>query len=86
VARAFNGHGQLPLVPGTGAGDTAGNNLCPLAEIPSQAGDVFVIYIVNFIHAEGAYFFSALSSATAASAFIAVSFHDITSFEVASFE
>lgn len=40
---AFDREGQLALVTRAGAGDTAGNDLRALAEIPSQAGHVLII-------------------------------------------
>ena len=43
MAGPLDGDGQLPLVSGTGAGDTAGDNLGPLGQIPAQAGKVAIV-------------------------------------------
>jgi hypothetical protein len=64
VTGTLDGHGQLTLMLGTSAGDTAGNNLGALAEVPAKAGNVFVVDIIYLIDTEGAYLFTALPAAT----------------------
>ena len=63
MAGALDGNRQLPLMAGAGASDTAGNNLCSLADVSSQAGYILVVDLLNAIHAEGTNFFSAFSAA-----------------------
>lgn len=56
-------NGQLTLMAGAGAGYTAGDDLSAVREISSQAGDVLIINIMDFIYAEGTNFLSAFSAA-----------------------
>ena len=51
---ALNRHGQLSLMAGAGAGDTAGHNLGPVGEESPQLRHVLVINMVGLVHAEGA--------------------------------
>jgi hypothetical protein len=86
MARTLNGQCQLALMPRAGAGYPAGDYLCALAEISSQAGHILIVDIVDFIYAKGAYLFPALAVAAralGALASIAVSvsaFHEFASF------
>jgi len=82
MARAFDCAGELPLVLRAGPCHTPGDNFGALAQIPSQAGNVLIIDIVDLIDTKRAYFFSAFSS-TGWTAFpVILSFHDNTSFSV----
>ena len=73
MSGALDRNGQLPLMTGAGAGHSAGNDFCSLAQVSSQAGNIFVVDILNAVNAELAYFFSALSGATSFASFS--SFH-----------
>jgi hypothetical protein len=57
---------------GTSASHTAGNDLCTLAEISSQAGNILIINRAKLINAERADLFSAFSAAGARTSAISV--------------
>lgn len=59
----LDGGGQLTLMPGAGAGNTAGNNLSAVGKISAQAEGILIIDILNLINAESADFLSAFAAA-----------------------
>lgn len=61
----LDGGGQLTLMPGAGAGNTAGNNLSAVGKISAQAEGILIIDILNLINAESANFLSAFAAARA---------------------
>ena len=72
---ALDCDGQLTLMASTGAGYTAGDDLSAVGEISSQAGDVLIIDLMNFIYAEGTNFLSAFSAARSVVAVIFLESH-----------
>ena len=72
---ALDRNSQLALMTGAGAGYTAGDNLSAVREISSQAGDVLVINLMNFIYAEGTDFLSAFSAARPSVAIVSFKSH-----------
>ena len=54
MARALDGHRQLALMEGAGACDAAGNDLRALGHIFAQAGNIFVIDVLDAVYAEAA--------------------------------
>lgn len=70
---ALDRHGQLALVAGAGASDTARQNLGALGNEPAKSRNVFVIDGFYFIHAEIAHLFAAVSALSV------VTFHGIRS-------
>ena len=59
----LDGGGQLTLMPGAGAGNTAGNYLSAVGKISAQAEGILIIDILNLINAESANFLSAFAAA-----------------------
>ena len=54
MARALDGHRQLALMEGAGACDAAGNDLRALGHIFAQAGNIFVVDVLDAVYAEAA--------------------------------
>ena len=48
----FNSGSQLALVMGTVSGDSPGKNFASLSNIASQAWNLFIIYVLDFVGAE----------------------------------
>ena len=70
---ALDGHSQLTLVAGAGTGHSAGERFCSLAQVSSQAGNIFVDAIFSMRSTQNWHTFSALSGATSFASFS--SFH-----------
>ena len=62
MARTLDGHRQLALMEGAGAGDAAGNNLRALGHILAQTGDIFIVDVLDAVHAQAAHLFAAGSA------------------------
>ena len=73
---ALDRNGQLALMTRTGAGHTAGNDLCTFAEVSSQTRDILIIDRAELIDAERAYFFSAFSAAGAGTSVFSLESHN----------
>ncbi len=80
VTSAFDCGGQLALMACAGSGNSSGNDFASFREESSQAGNIFVIDVGNFINAECADFFSAAAVAVHWSFRTFRSFHDKSSF------
>ncbi len=68
MARALDGHRQLALMEGAGACDAAGNDLRALGHIFAQAGNIFVIDVLDAVYAEAANLLAAAALRAAATA------------------
>lgn len=62
VARPFNGHCQLALVPGAVTGNPARQDFAPLRNIFAQFVGIFIIYLINMFNAEAANLFFPFSA------------------------
>jgi len=72
VSCALDSDCELALVVRARAGDTAGDNLCALADVSAQYGDILIIYALHFINAERANFSSLAATMRTIRAFSAI--------------
>ena len=72
MARTLDGDGQLTLMESAGTGNAAGNDLRALGNVLAQAGDVFIVNVVDTVHAEAANLLAA-STGAATTAILTVS-------------
>jgi hypothetical protein len=63
MSRALNRNGQLALVAGTGARDTARYDLSAVGKVAAKTGDIFIIDVVDLIDTEGANLLSSFAVA-----------------------
>ena len=63
MARTLDGDGQLTLMESAGTGNAAGNDLRALGNVLAQAGDVFIVNVVDTVHAEAANLLAASTGA-----------------------
>ena len=64
VSGAFYSDSQLSLMTSAGTGNTPRDDLSAVRQLPFQSRNIFVIDLLNFIHAESANFFAGFSAAS----------------------
>ena len=65
----LNGHSQLALMAGAGAGHSARQNLRALRNITAESGHILIINILHFIYTESANLLAAFTAAAAVISF-----------------